>query len=83
MATVIPTCAGCAHLDEGACSAYPEGIPNAIAFARADHRLPLPNDRGVRFTPRDDAGLRLVESVWGEEPQPYSGPWPGSDPNAA
>lgn len=82
MASGIPTCAGCARYSEGQCSAYPLGIPNAILYAQADHRLALPGDGGIQFEPIDEAARRLIEGVWGETPQTYTGAWPGRDPNA-
>jgi hypothetical protein len=50
-------CSYCIHLDENwskpKCAAYPEGIPTAVLYNRADHRYPLPGDHGIRFEGRD------------------------------
>lgn len=82
MTTAIPVCAGCAHFEQGRCAAYPHGIPPAVLYGHADHRLPLPNDRGVQFEPIDDPGRELVEAVFGTTPVAYDGEWPGRDPHA-
>lgn len=80
MTSVLPMCAVCDRWRAGACEAYPDGIPFAIMRGAADHRLPLPGDDGLQFVPSDRSGRELVESMYGVEPQPYEGPWPGDDP---
>jgi hypothetical protein len=35
----------------GACAAFPNGIPDAIAEGDVEHREPYPGDRGIRFEP--------------------------------
>jgi len=49
----ISQCVWCRHrsADGRRCSAFPEGIPEAIATNRHDHRNPFDRDNGVRFEP--------------------------------
>lgn len=58
-------CAYCRH--RGAkgpngltCAAFPDGIPRAILDFDADHRRPLPGDRGIQFEAREDAAADMV-----------------------
>lgn len=48
-----PMCLACSHYRREAprlaCTAFPDGIPDAILESRADHRMPLPGDGGIRF----------------------------------
>ena len=56
--TIIPICAGCKHLVDGdalKCKAFPDGIPAAILWSKADHRRPYPNDNGIRYEPEPKA----------------------------
>ena len=58
-----PQCVACAHfrspLDtdgggpEQTCDVFPDRIPDAIWWNRADHRQPYAGDGGVRWEPRD------------------------------
>jgi hypothetical protein len=44
---ILSQCLLCARLQAGfTCAAFPEGIPDTIAFNHVDHREPQPNDRG-------------------------------------
>ena len=47
-----PQCHYCRHHWNGACPAYPGGIPLAILTNQIDHRVEsYPLDRGLRFAP--------------------------------
>ena len=35
------------------CTAFPDGIPDAVAQNRQDHREPIDGDNGLRFDPDD------------------------------
>lgn len=37
------------------CSAFPDGIPDAIWWNQADHRQPYPGDHGIRWASLDGA----------------------------
>ena len=59
METIAPICYGCKHFEKGRinnvpqipfyCTAYPMGIPDEIMYQGFDHRLPFPEDKGIRF----------------------------------
>jgi hypothetical protein len=47
-------CAYCKHFngevrDENVCAAFPDGIPDEIAYENADHTKPFKGDHGIRF----------------------------------
>jgi hypothetical protein len=82
-----PYCLGCKHLasarlddGRGICAAYPSGIPDVIWADLADHRLPLPNDRGVHFAAKGEDDEGYVVLLFGAEPEPYEGEWPTATP---
>lgn len=62
----IPLCASCARLGPcpdaelpglgACCSAFPDGIPDAIYIDGADHRQPIKGDNGIRWELSDEAG---------------------------
>lgn len=65
----MPQCFSCGHSPRWlgkwgryACTAYPDGIPQAIIDNRYDHRQPQAGDRGLRWTPK--------KSKSGEVPHP-------------
>ncbi|UCV16727.1 hypothetical protein [Quatrionicoccus australiensis] len=45
------TCGWCNHHHQGkrTCSAFPEGIPDAIWYAEEGHRSPVDGDHGIQF----------------------------------
>jgi hypothetical protein len=49
----ISQCLWCRHrsVDARRCRAFPDGIPEAIASNRHDHRRSFHGDRGIRFQP--------------------------------
>jgi len=53
---ITPQCMACRHLRQGrdpgmTCTAFPQGIPDAIITNRHDHRQPFGGDGGVQFEP--------------------------------
>ena len=36
------------------CEAFPAGIPDAIFFNEANHKVPYPGDNGLQFVPKPD-----------------------------
>lgn len=58
--STVPLCAFCARLDNSSedgyrCTAFPDGIPDAIIHGAADHRKPYDGDGGLRFLQEADA----------------------------
>ena len=58
MSEEAPMCFFCTHLREKetkhnkfVCDAFPKGIPKEIISYHYDHRLPFPNDNGIRLEP--------------------------------
>ncbi len=63
-----PTCSerGCKHFlglkrhdgpeteDVVICEAFPEGIPEEIAYGSNPHTSPFPGDHGIRFEPEEE-----------------------------
>jgi hypothetical protein len=57
---VLPKCVFCSHshLPESAtCTAFPDGIPDAILQEGYDHSKPYPGDHGILFDPVPGAAL--------------------------
>jgi hypothetical protein len=77
-----PMCAFCEHrVADGSskCVAYPDGVPTAITFGGADHRLSLPGDNGVLFVAVSDDAAAIVVADYGVEPELYEGSFPDYD----
>ena len=56
-AAMSEQCATCRHWSGATnCRAFPSGIPKSILKGKFDHRRSYPNDRGLRYTPCDNAG---------------------------
>lgn len=54
MISLPPICIYCRRLerinqDGYTCSAYPDGIPEAIILSNVDHRKPFDGDHGLQF----------------------------------
>lgn len=48
------------------CSAFPDGILQAIIDNETDHRKPVKGDNGLQFVPDSPQGERYAESVFDE-----------------
>lgn len=65
MTTLNPAlCAACTHLNDYACDAFPDGVPDRFLIEGGDHRLPADGDHGVQFEQRDTAEARRAFDVW-------------------
>ena len=58
MSRLAPLCQYCIHYrgtdpkyGSCVCDAFPKGIPDEIYLYNYDHRLPFPNDNGIRLEP--------------------------------
>jgi hypothetical protein len=62
----MPICGNCQHLarQPGSrkavvpwrCTAFPDGIPEAILHSEVDHRQPFEGDHGIQFEPMNAHG---------------------------
>lgn len=54
---LTPSCTNCEHFKGhrgSRCTAFPEGIPQAIQSGQVSHLEPVPEDGGVIYEPRRD-----------------------------
>ena|SRR5215216_750819 len=61
---VSPICFLCRHRNletRETCSAFPDGIPDAIWNGDHDHTTPFPGDRGIRFEPMTEDEERAFD----------------------
>lgn len=71
-------CANCKHLRRAElgyrCAAFPDGVPQIIIFNQFDHRLPHPDDNGVRYEAANAEYLTGLPDVPDatRQPDPYS-----------
>lgn len=56
MSLRLSLCVSCVHHEGATCTAFPNGIPEAIAYG-GDHTVPVDGDHGVRYEqlPGDEA----------------------------
>jgi hypothetical protein len=57
-------CAVCRHFradirSKNICTAFPAGIPSAIAFGDVTHREPYPGDNGIQWEPAE--GMEFLD----------------------
>jgi hypothetical protein len=63
----ISQCVYCRYWTPGGtCTAFPEGIPQAILANEVDHREPVLGDHGVRFTPRTPDDVVQVDRLFAD-----------------
>lgn len=69
MSHPIVACIFCTHLRTAgpppSCAAYPEGIPDEIAFGQDGHLRKRKGDHGLQFEARDDVGAAIVRDAFG------------------
>lgn len=57
MIGAMPVCLKCRHYHKGeaqegfTCTAFPDGIPDAIYEGENNHTRPYPGDNGIQFEP--------------------------------
>lgn len=68
---------GVKYLEEGKvdtevvfCAAFPEGIPDEIAYGPVLHHLPYPGDRGIQYEPpegEEEPEVELIDTAGDDE----------------
>lgn len=79
MTTLLaPICLGCKNLRDSSrasanlrCSAFPDGVPEAIITSQKDHRKAVAGDRGIRFVAASDEAKAYADLLF-EAPAPRS-----------
>lgn len=68
---IPPICSGCQHLigdlRDPKCAAFPAGVPWPILLSQADHRKAYPDDRGIKFAPKDEDAAEYAALVFDDE----------------
>jgi hypothetical protein len=67
MTVLFTMCAVCSRQSKDlpqVCTAFPDGIPDAIWNGLKDHRDPVPGDHGLQFVPRNAKAAELVEVTY-------------------
>lgn len=63
-----PICTYCKHFQKPwTCTAFPDGIPQAIIESEHDHRTPHEDDDGITFAPVDDDAKAYAASLFGDD----------------
>lgn len=60
MTTRLIACAFCKHFDaavrdKNVCEAFPDGIPDEIAYGENTHQEPYPGDHGIQYEAENPA----------------------------
>ena len=89
--TLPPICLWCVHhhgqQSISTCDAFPEGIPEQVMSASADHMEPIPGDSGITFELMPDAEFPkalypVAERPWVKERMALASDPPAGSPKA-
>ena len=70
MQAQYPICLNCKNFNEDdedalTCTAFPDGIPEAIHLNRHDHRQPFEGDNSILFDPKNKAATTYADELFG------------------